>query len=447
MSAEPDPEPSDETEEEPPESKRGWVPAAVMTLFTASIILWLPDPPHPPPADAELEPFVWDQDDVWATLQQDFERSREDCTAVAPDIDGLFADIDVLLASIEERSPSFDSPVLVRLEETLFKLGPKVAACPTDVERLFASIRRLRRSVKLASRGWGLSQPEPRRRLYRLLYGARATAEEVMLQLPDDQVPSLWQETEEPSSTPSIDVEGVAIHSGDILVSRGGAPTSAFISRGSDYPGNFSHIGLAYVSEEGEGKVIEAHIERGVAVAAAEEYLKDTKLRIMVLRLRSDLLEHDRSLPHRAAEAALARASEGHIPYDFAMDYQRSREMFCSEVASEFYDEEGIKLWEGMTTMSSSGLIRWLSSLGVRYFETQGPSDLEYDPQLVVVAEWRDPETLFDDHVDNAVIDAMLETAEAGADLDYDWVMLGPARVVKGYSTLLNAMGDVGPIP
>ena len=43
-------------------------------------------------------------------------------------------------------------------------------------------------------------------------------------------------------------------------------------------------------------------------------------------------------------------------------------------------------------------------------------ADLEYDPQLRVVAEWCDPDTLFKDHVDNAVIDVMLEAAERGSD-------------------------------
>jgi hypothetical protein len=51
-------------------------------------------------------------------------------------------------------------------------------------------------------------------------------------------------------------------------------------------------------------------------------------------------------------------------------------------------------LWMGISHISSPGLRKWLSAFGVTHFETQEPSDLEYDPQLVVVAEWRDPETL-----------------------------------------------------
>ena len=40
-------------------------------------------------------------------------------------------------------------------------------------------------------------------------------------------------------------------------------------------------------------------------------------------------------------------------------------------------------------------VVNWLSDFGVEHFITQMPADLEYDPQLSVVAEWRDPETLF----------------------------------------------------
>ncbi|MCP5049548.1 MAG: hypothetical protein GY940_20430, partial [bacterium] len=82
-----------------------------------------------------------------------------------------------------------------------------------------------------------------------------------------------------------------------------------------------------------------------------------------------------------------------------------------------------------------------------KYFETQEPSDLEYDPQLSVVAEWRDRETLYKDHLDNAVIDIMLEGAEKGDKLTYNWYLLGVGRLLKAYSVVLNLMGGVGPVP
>ena len=101
----------------------------------------------------------------------------------------------------------------------------------------------------------------------------------------------------------------------------------------------------------------------------------------------------------------------------------------------------------GMSHLSTPGVTSWLAALGVRHFETQEPSDLEYDPQLRVVAEWRDSATLFQDHADNAVIDVMLGGAERGDPLDYNLWKLPAARLTKAWSVVLNRLGKVGRIP
>ena len=50
------------------------------------------------------------------------------------------------------------------------------------------------------------------------------------------------------------------------------------------------YIALVHVdSATHRASTIEAHIERGVAIATAAEYLGDKKLRILVLRPRADL--------------------------------------------------------------------------------------------------------------------------------------------------------------
>jgi hypothetical protein len=129
------------------------------------------------------------------------------------------------------------------------------------------------------------------------------------------------------------------------------------------------------------------------------------------------------------------------------MNTSESEKQFCSEVASSAYKEYGFNLWTGLSTISSKGTRNWLAEFGVKNFETQEPSDLEYDPQLSVVAEWRDPRTLYKDHMDNAVTDVMLEDADSGKVLSYDWYALPIARVMKFYSIILNLFGSEGPIP
>jgi hypothetical protein len=429
-----------------------WRVTGATVAFLAAAIALLSVPGAEPRAEdgAPGRPFTWARDSLWRSLEAGYVRSRaagcdERTAGIAASFSLLNPIVDRLgAAPVGPGDAAFDS-----LETGFFTLGARVAACPAHLRDYVRLYERMREVVKLQARRWDVNNAAARDRLYRSLYGGRAAVEEVMLQHPDSIVP-LLEGVDEPSATPGTVVHGVEIHSGDVLVSRGGYPTSALIARGNDHPGNFSHIGLVHVDETTHvASVIEAHIERGVAITTADAYLRDRKLRIMVLRMRADLrqLRADGLLPHRAATRALTRARSGHVPYDFAMDYRDPSRLFCSEVASSAFREVGVNLWMGVSTISRPGLRRWLSSFGVRHFETQEPSDLEYDPQLVVVAEWRDAASLSQDHVDNAVTDAMLEGADRGDGLTYPWYALAPTRLAKAYSWVLERLGRVGPVP
>jgi hypothetical protein len=427
--------------------------AALAAAFAVVALVGLGLPPRPvrvPEAPAQGGPFAWSQDSVWRALESSYRAARADgCGRVEP---AAARELSLLAATVDGLdSAALDpgQPVLRTIESRFMSLGAPVAACPGLLAEYVTLSGRLRDAAKRQSARWDLTDRAARERLYRMLYGTRAAVEEVMRHHPDRVVPLLPGRSE-PSATPAATVRGVEVRSGDILVSRGGYPTSALIARGSDFPGNFSHIGLVHVdSVSGAVSVIEAHIEASVAVTTADGYLRDKKLRIMVLRPRADLpqLRADPLLPHRAASRALQRARDGHIPYDFAMDYGDPSRLFCSEVASSVYADQGLPLWMGISTISRPGLRRWLASLGVRHFATQEPSDLEYDPQLAVVAEWRDADALEQDHIDNAVVDALLERADTGEDLTYAWYRLPPARLAKAYSALRVALGGHGPIP
>lgn len=425
---------------------RLWALVVVAAIGGVWLVLSIPgcEPRVPSRGPASL--FVWDRDALFADLERRFvAANRNGCDDdLAPRrtrlSDGL-ADL--------RRAPPTDER-WDRVEAELFELAAQTGGCPREALGLVELRTTLRDTAKEASRQWGPTGRVGRDRLYRLLYGSRAAVEEVLLQLPPDEAPALSMGRGEPSPAPSVEIRGVRIHSGDLLLSRGGAPTSAFIARGNDHPGNFSHVALVHVDQAThEVSVIEAHIERGVAVADVETYLADKKLRILVMRLWSghEALVEAPMLPHRVATDALEEARRAHIPYDFAMDFGDPERRFCSEVASHSYAEHGIELWTELSTFSSPGLARWMAGFGVEHMETQSPSDLEYDPQLVVVAEWHDPGTLFVDHVDNAVIDVMIEQAEAGASLEYDWRLLPVARLAKGYSLLQNLVGREGPVP
>jgi hypothetical protein len=424
-----------------------------MALVILYGLLLLPEARPPSPKGAGQQAFLWNRNAFWSALEKQMQEARaldltRRNTAILVALARVHSVLDALsVTNLPPTASAFDE-----LETTFFLIAPKVAAggARDSLTVFLETGAQLQRLVKRQSEHWPVDTRETRERIYRALYGSRAAVEEALLQLPRGQIPAITRGDDEPSATPSAMVQEVKLHSGDVLVSRGGAATSALIARGNDFPGNFSHIALAHVDEQTKQvSVIEAHIESGVGVRSIAAYLAETKLRIMLLRPRANLpaLVADPLLPHKAASLALSNALARHIPYDFAMDHADPAKQFCSEVAAAAYQAFGVKLWSALSRLSTPGVTTWLAALGVRHFETQEPSDLEYDPQLRVVAEWRDPETLFKDHVDNAVIDAMLEGAERGDKLDYNHWLLPFARLAKVWSVMLNQFGKIGPIP
>lgn len=421
----------------------------ISTIVVLYLLLLIPLENNSVIPEGNKKPFIWNQDSVWNKLETEFINAKtEGCDKINPHIDSLFVNSEKVLNEISGNDLKPSDEKFATLENYIFQTAPLIPVCNQYFPDYVNFYSKLRKVVKKQSRNWNMNSTSARNTLYRLLYGNRTAIEEIMLQLSKDEVAPLIKGVDEPSSTSSTEILGVEVHSGDILVSRGGAPTSALIARGNDYPGNFSHIALVYINEKTKAiSIIESHIERGVVVSSLDEYLKDTKLRIMVLRLRSDLIKADPILPHKTAEFALREAKRKHIPYDFEMNTNESEKQFCSEVASSAYKKYGIKLWTGLSNISSKGARNWLAAFGVKYFETEEPSDLEYDPKLSVVAEWRDPETLFKDHLDNAVTDVMLEEADSGKVLSYDWYLLPIGRLTKLYSIILNLFGLEGPVP
>ena len=427
----------------------------VALLFVAYLLLLIPEGSGQEAAmqssPATKQAFAWNQDAYWKALEAKYAELRQGgCSGVEADVRVRFNDLEKLLERINGLELTHDAPEFREAELRMFEVAPLVSACNTGLAEYLQLASDLRAAVKKQSEHWDMKNDAVRSTLYRLLYGSRGAVEEIMSQAPAGSIPALLKGTDEPSATPAADVRNILLHSGDILVSRGGAPTSALIARGSDYPGNFSHIAFVYVDPATKkAMIVEAHIEIGVVASTVEQYLSDKKLRVMLLRPRADLpqIKKDPMLPHKAAEYAYKRATEGHVAYDFPMDYKDHSKLFCSEVASEGYERYGVNLWAGISHISSPGLRKWLEGFGVTHFETQEPSDLEYDPQLRVVAEWREPATLKKDRIDNAVTEVMLEGAEKGDNINYQWYLLPFSRIVKGYSMLKNQFGKAGPIP
>lgn len=421
----------------------------VVFLVALYAVLLIPDQQNTIVSQANEIPFAWNRDSFWKSMEKTFvEAGRMNPTTLDSVIQQLYQLSEQQLHALQQEQVDPTDSSWSDLLQNFFLLSAHAAAKknPSLVESIYS---RLRSEVKQKSRVWNMDSRDARHTVYEMLYGMRAAAEETALQC-DSLSSKILTGVAEPSATLATKIFDISIHSGDLLVSRGGAEVSALISRGNDNPGNFSHVALIYIDEKTlEAHLIEAHIEKGVTISSVQQYLQDKKLRFMVLRPRSDLPElvRDPMIPQKAAKLAYDEALKRHIPYDFKMDFYDSSAMFCSEVGSYAYKKNGVQLWTPVSTISSPGIVNWLNTFGVENFVTQMPSDLEYDPKLSVVAEWRDPETLLQDHIDNAVMDALIECADQGEEITYPIWMLPVARILKGYGMIQNYFGIPSTIP
>lgn len=423
----------------------------VTALVLLYLLLLIPDRADNNITQAGTQPFVWNQDALWQQMETQFKNAKQlPPSELDAAIDSLKKTAEKNLQFIQHQLLPVTDSNYTAINNTVFNLASLIAAKPDEVVWLTNYYDSVRNTIKIQSQQWEVKDVAVKNAMYKLLYGMRAAVEEVLLQSDSVHVSPVMLVQQEKSVTPATNIFGIEVHSGDMLVSRGGAEVSALISRGNDYPGNFSHVALIYIDEKTNTPyLIEAHIEKGVAVSSVAQYVKDKKLRFMVLRLRSDLpaMKNNPMLPQQAAQAVYDEGLSRHIPYDFKMNFYDSAAMFCSEVASYAYRRKGIQLWQNISTISSQGVVNWLHDFGVENFVTQMPSDLEYDPQLAVVAEWRDLETLYKDHIDNAVMDALLEKANSGVKIEYNIWQLPFVRIVKGYCWIKNQFWKPAIIP
>lgn len=203
------------------------------------------------------------------------------------------------------------------------------------------------------------------------------------------------------------------LKSGDILLSRGGAYSSAAIARIGNNDSQFSHLALVYIDPKThEIFVIEAHIEVGVTVVPLEDYLSDGKVRSALYRLS------DSRLAANAAKfmfevANMATSDGGNIPYDFSLDNKRHNTLFCSEVVTYGYEAASygrLKLPTFPSRVDATNA-KFLADLGVTVTETFLPSDVEIEPKLEFISEWRDYARMNETRMKDAVLTKI-----------YDWM-------------------------
>lgn len=212
------------------------------------------------------------------------------------------------------------------------------------------------------------------------------------------------------------------LQSGDIVISRGNSVVSAAIAQIGQQKSHFSHAALIYVDELSKKTyAVEAHIEIGSDAAPIEEaYSTDGKVRAVVYRHRDTHLAQTaaREMYQRVTRAKLAKRP---IAYNFSMDLSKEEELFCSQIPfSAFKNSSNGKVIFGSQylTRLSKRVQKFLKGIGVNVSQTYSPSDVEFDNQLELVAEWRDFRRAHQTHRKDAVMNRIYNWLEKGDDFD-----------------------------
>jgi hypothetical protein len=210
------------------------------------------------------------------------------------------------------------------------------------------------------------------------------------------------------------------LNSGDIILSRGNAYTSAAIARIGETDAQFSHLTFVYRDESGKLWTTEAHIEIGAVVAPFEVHLAQGNSRSVVYRY------HDEKLAHEASRAIFNKVKKSmdsgkNIQYDFGMDYKKDDRLFCSEIISQGFNYASNNAVDipRLKTKFNPGLIPFLNKMGIQVtksnvdsFQTFSPGDIEYDHNFKVIAEWRNPNKLENSRMKDALLTKMFEWME-----------------------------------
>jgi hypothetical protein len=200
------------------------------------------------------------------------------------------------------------------------------------------------------------------------------------------------------------------LKSGDLILSRGKAYTSAAISSLGEFDTQFSHLSVVYRDDLGKLWTVESHIEVGAFVRPFKDHIKDKNFRSMIFRFDDEYTAYE-AAKFIFYKVKNASDTTGNIFYDFAFDQESSKNLFCSEIASHAFDyvsHELIKLPMFRSKLQSRKT-RFVKKLGIKAMESFIPADIEVDPRFKMIGEWKNAANIADNLEKDAVLRAMYE--------------------------------------
>jgi hypothetical protein len=208
------------------------------------------------------------------------------------------------------------------------------------------------------------------------------------------------------------------IKSGDVLLTRGNAFSSAAIARIGTYDYQFSHLGFAYRDEETkELQTTEAFIEIGSIVQTFSEHLERKNSREAVFRYADPEVAHKAS-KYVHDKVLKAQQAKKLIEYDFSMNFKENSKVFCTELISMGFKEvlPNEDYFPMFKTHFSTGTIPFLNSIGIpvnkeniNSLEVFAPGDIQFDPRFELVAESRNPHKMEESRLKDFILTALFD--------------------------------------
>jgi hypothetical protein len=228
------------------------------------------------------------------------------------------------------------------------------------------------------------------------------------------------------------------LKSGDVILSRGNAFSSAAIARIGENDYQFSHLSFVYKDHPAsEIMTTEAHIEIGSVVEPIISHINGKNSREAVFRYQDPEVAHDASkfMYNRVLKA---QKSGVNIPYDFTMNFKNDTSLFCSEIISRGFkevlpEEDYFPLFK---SKFSVGILPFLNKIGVpankqniSEMEVFSPGDIQFDPRFELIAEWRNPRKIEESRIKDFIMTKMFEKMDLqGYAIDPSVVMSTTAK-------------------
>lgn len=203
------------------------------------------------------------------------------------------------------------------------------------------------------------------------------------------------------------------LKSGDIILSRGRAYTSAAISSLGEFDTQFSHLSVVYKDDNGKLWTVESHIEVGAFVRPIEEHIEDKNFRTVIYRYDDEYLAYE-AAKFIFFKVKNASETKGNIFYDFSFDQEDSQKLFCSEIASHAFDfvshgEVKIPMFRSLLQARKPHFVK---KLGIKVEESFVPSDIEIDPRFELIGEWKNAAIIPDALEKDAILRAMFQWSD-----------------------------------